>query len=667
MSEKNEYPAEKVDQEVYLDEQKEEEEIDEPQQFTWRAAIVGSLLGLVVAASNLYIGLSAGWTFGAALWGSILGFLILKSVSKVTGSYFGPKENCVVQTAATTAGGLSSGYVTAIPAMYRLGLMSSLDPRDHVAQLLLWTTCSAFFGMFFAIPLRSHFVVNQDLPFPSCRAAAETIRSLHKTGSAAARDARQSGIYIGVSFLVSTIWGIIAHFIPGIFGGIHILYFIGKAAGSAAVSNADVVWKWYFKWDFSFFGAGLMTPGNTVFSLLAGQLIAFGIAGPIMTSNGYLVGLLGFNTPGYAGSAQSWFLWPGIGLMVCSSFAELGAQGPTLYRGIKDGVFEIRNMIRRVQKKEALNSGVVSNDPTPKHELIPTYYWVTGILIAGIMTVCVMNLQFGIPIYAVIGCLLFSFILAFVALQSSGETDITPSGALGKVTQLVFARVPGPDIKAIQKTNLMCGVIVTSVCSQSVDMVGDLKTAHLLRASPKAMFWAQMVASVFAIAIAFPLFLLYATAYPCILDATIPSCKFAVPSVTAWANFCKLVTGDGKIPSEALTAMIIVSVLAVLNVIIKTKFVPNSWKPYWPNLNAMGIGFIVPNPYYAIAFVVGWTAGFIWRKVNAKHYEKLIYSVGAGFVAGAGIAGIFTAAFTIAGVKGNNVEAGCGDNFVVCT
>ncbi|KAF9165510.1 hypothetical protein BGX21_000612 [Mortierella sp. AD011] len=662
MSEKNEYPAEKVD----LTSENEEEEIEETQQFTWRAAIIGSLLGLVVAASNLYLGLSAGWTFGAALWGSILGFLILKSVSKVTGNFFGPKENCVVQTAATTAGGLSSGYVTAIPAMYRLGLMSSLDPRDHVSQLLLWTTCSAFFGMFFAIPLRSHFIINQDLPFPSCRAAAETIKSLHKTGSSAARDARQSGIYIGLSFLISTVWGVIAYFIPGIFEAIHILYYIGKAAGSTAVANADAVWSWYFKWDFSFFGAGLMTPGNTIFSLLAGQLIAFGITGPLLVSSGYLKGPLGFPPPPAIGSAQSWFLWPGIGLMVCSSFAELGAQGPTLYRGIKDGIFEIRNLIRKFQKKEELNSGVVTNDPTPKDELIPTYYWVSGILIAGIMTICVMSLQFHIPAYATIGCLFFSFILAFVALQSSGETDITPSGALGKVTQLVFARVPGPDIKAVQKSNLMCGVIVTSVCSQSVDMVGDLKTAYLLRASPRAMFWAQMVGSVFAIAIAFPLFLLYSTAYPCILDSTLTSCKFSLPSVTAWANFCKLVTGDGKIPPTAMTTMIIVCVLAVLNVVIKTKFIPKSWKPYWPNLNAVGIGFIVPNPYYGIAFVIGWTAGFIWRKMNQKHYEKLIYSVGAGCVAGAGIAGIFTAAFTIAGVKGRAVTAGCGYDLELC-
>ncbi|KAF8978514.1 hypothetical protein BGZ52_005930, partial [Haplosporangium bisporale] len=109
MAEKSEYtdfPSEKaecisVEEEM---EAEEEEFIHEEHQFTWRAVIIGSLLGCVVAASNIYLGLKIGWTFGAALWGSIFGFLILSSISKVTGSIFGPKENAVCQAAATSAG-----------------------------------------------------------------------------------------------------------------------------------------------------------------------------------------------------------------------------------------------------------------------------------------------------------------------------------------------------------------------------------------------------------------------------------------------------------------------------------------------------------------------------------------------------------------------------------
>lgn len=69
---------------------------DEEQQITFRALFVGCMLGAVVSASNLYLGLKTGWTFGASLFGSILGFAILKPLSRYAprllgGGYFGPK------------------------------------------------------------------------------------------------------------------------------------------------------------------------------------------------------------------------------------------------------------------------------------------------------------------------------------------------------------------------------------------------------------------------------------------------------------------------------------------------------------------------------------------------------------------------------------------------
>ncbi|KAF9273469.1 hypothetical protein BGZ74_004762, partial [Mortierella antarctica] len=77
-------PLDGVDNKIELNEE-QDEFIDEPKQFTVRAVLVGSILGLVVAASNMYTGLKAGWTFGAALWGSIFGFLLLKLFTRITG------------------------------------------------------------------------------------------------------------------------------------------------------------------------------------------------------------------------------------------------------------------------------------------------------------------------------------------------------------------------------------------------------------------------------------------------------------------------------------------------------------------------------------------------------------------------------------------------------
>jgi hypothetical protein len=49
---------------------------------TIRAVLLGSICGALVGASNIYLGLKTGWTFGASLFGAIIGFAVLKTISK---------------------------------------------------------------------------------------------------------------------------------------------------------------------------------------------------------------------------------------------------------------------------------------------------------------------------------------------------------------------------------------------------------------------------------------------------------------------------------------------------------------------------------------------------------------------------------------------------------
>ncbi|KAF9379032.1 hypothetical protein CPB97_009204 [Podila verticillata] len=624
----------------------------EEHQFTWRAAIVGSLLGCVVAASNLYVGLKIGWTFGASLWGAIFGFIILKPIARAMGNTFGPRENATCQAAATTAGGLSTGFVTAIPAMYRMGLMGvGRTPKDDIVTLFLWTACAAFFGMFFA-----------DLVFPTPRAAAETIRNLHRTGSNAASDAKRTASIMMGAFFLAFIWVLIGNFIPGIFDTVHILYWIGKSAGYLNLQHADQTWGWAWSWDFSFFGAGLMTPASTVWSFMLGEFIAYGLAGPLMVQSGYLQGPRRF-TLGGNGSAQSWFLWPGIALMVFTAFGELGANGKSLWHGVTSGVREGRNLIRRLTKRGQLvdESNYVSKDTVPPHLQVPTLWWTSGLLVSGVFTIVLMAVDFKVPVYSTILAILLSFILAFVGLQASGETDINPTGSIGKVTQLVFSRFPG-ELAVVQKTNLMCANISASVCAQAVDMVGDLKTGHLLGASPRSQFLAQCVGSVFAIAAAVPLFILYTSAYECIIDESIKKCEFGLVSVVTWQAVCKLLTTGGTVPKASVITAGICCVLAIANLLIRIKLVPQKFRPYWINLNAVGLGLINPSPALAMAMLTGWAAGRIWIKISQSSHEKYMYSIAGGFISGVGVAGIVKALLVLGKVPAGSVTWACTDD-----
>jgi uncharacterized oligopeptide transporter (OPT) family protein len=94
---------------------------EETHQLTFRAVLVGCALGAVVGASNIYLGLKTGFTFGPQLFGAIFGYAIIKPMSRalpetgilgrILGGPFGPKENCTVQSAATAAGGIGMSSV----------------------------------------------------------------------------------------------------------------------------------------------------------------------------------------------------------------------------------------------------------------------------------------------------------------------------------------------------------------------------------------------------------------------------------------------------------------------------------------------------------------------------------------------------------------------------
>ena len=52
-------------------------------QLTWRAVLMGSVLGGVLSLTNLYIGLKAGWGFGVAITACILSYAIWSGLFKI--------------------------------------------------------------------------------------------------------------------------------------------------------------------------------------------------------------------------------------------------------------------------------------------------------------------------------------------------------------------------------------------------------------------------------------------------------------------------------------------------------------------------------------------------------------------------------------------------------
>jgi uncharacterized oligopeptide transporter (OPT) family protein len=121
-------------------------------------------------------GLKTSWIFPAHLFGAIIGFAFLKFCSRslgenfpILGGSFGPKENAIVQTTATAAGGLSGIFISAIPALYQMKLLD--NPESDFPRLLTFTTVAAYYGLLFSTPRKSHhllrmssYLTTQDSP-----------------------------------------------------------------------------------------------------------------------------------------------------------------------------------------------------------------------------------------------------------------------------------------------------------------------------------------------------------------------------------------------------------------------------------------------------------------------------------------------------------------------
>ena len=136
------------------------------------------------------------------------------------------------------------------------------------------------------------------------------------------------------------------------------------------------------------------------------------------------------------------------------------------------------------------------------------------------MSCAILATQFHLNVGETLLSLLLGFIFSFIAVQSSGQTDLNPVSTVAKASQLVFGGVSkGTHLfgKPAMTLNLTAGVIAGGSAAQAGDMTGDLKTGYLLRAKPRNQFIAQLCGAVVSVFLTAGLFVLFTKASPCIM------------------------------------------------------------------------------------------------------------------------------------------------------
>lgn len=196
------------------------------------------------------------------------------------------------------------------------------------------------------------------------------------------------------------------------------------------------------------------------------------------------------------------------------------------------------NFIRETSEGEIV-------DPCAPEDLVPTWAWVGGLLVSIILTCALASTQFHMNVGEVILALIFGFFFSFLAVQSSGDTDINPVSTVAKASQLIFGGIGKGQHLSVGKgetINLVAGVLSGGSAAQASDMTGDLKTGHLLSAKPKNQFVAQLCGATVAVFLNVGLFILFCKSAPCILyPDPLKPCTYGAPSVAAWAAVAEAV------------------------------------------------------------------------------------------------------------------------------
>jgi OPT family oligopeptide transporter len=353
-------------------------------------------------------------------------------------------------------------------------------------------------------------------------------------------------------------------------------------------------------------------------SMFAGSCAAWLVLGPIAVTNGWAQAGVDDPTKPWFPQVVQWLLWPGVAMMVTASLTSVAFSWRAIVRTFTGG--------RVTHDREQSETERIAEEDTVSFRS----YAVFGVLVL-LALVVVQVVFFGIAWWAGVLAVLLSFVLAAVAGRVSGETSITPIGAMGKVTQLVF----GVAVPASPTANLMSANVTAGAASLCADLLHDMKTGTILGASPRAQAISQG-AGVFCGALA------VSGAYLVLLPnprEQIGSDELPGPAVQTWRAVAEVFRGGfDAMPAYAIEAMVIGAVLGIALTVIE-KVLPEKARNFVPSPAAFGLGFVVQG-WSGISLFLGALLGFVLRRRAADWSERYLIPIAAGIIAGESLMGV---------------------------
>ncbi len=165
-----------------------------PAELTIRAVVLGALLGLVFAASSVYLALKIGLTVSASIPIAVLSVAFFRTLGRST-----ILENNIVQTTGSAGESIAAGIVFTLPAILLMGYDLS------VGKVAIVAVVGGVMGILLMIPLRRALIVKEhgNLTYPEGTACAEVLVAGEKGGLQARRLFQAFGLAFTYKFLMS--------------------------------------------------------------------------------------------------------------------------------------------------------------------------------------------------------------------------------------------------------------------------------------------------------------------------------------------------------------------------------------------------------------------------------------------------------------------------------
>jgi len=605
---------------------------DSQRQLTVRAVVMGGILGMFTAVSNLYTTLKIGWSFGVSITACVISFVAWNSICSLLGgrvTRMSVLENNCMQSTATAAG--SSTGATLATALGALLLITGVHQPWPVATAFVVFT--AALGVFLAIPMKRQMINHEQLRFPSGIATAETLRSLYSKSGESLRQAYSLLIALGGSAVIGALHTY-AELVEQLKLKNRLPEWLGKLSGRLYLPDTWKFAGWLnplprgqmqglaFEPSVLLVGAGMITGLRVSLSMFAGSVLLYYVVAPLLAAHDAACAAASGFVPSFKISADGdfnpvrWALWGGTAVMVFSSLTQVAMNWRTIVRAL--GIF-------KKEERAAIHDAVDAVE-------VPNSWLLLGLIPITIGLVVVQYFAFHIAVWLGLISVAFSFVVSLVCCRATGETDTAPIGAMGKVTQLLYAVLPGA--KGIASVNLMAAGTTAAAAGAAADLLTDLKSGYLLGANPRRQFLAQFYGLFFGVIAVVPAWYLM-----------VPDKKaleaFNPPATNMWKAVADLLTqGVNHLPQTALIAIVIGALIGAALPLVE-KLWPRA-QPCLPSAMGLGLAWVVPFQN-SLSFLIGAALVAAWRKWNQKNSDTFAIPIASGLVAGESLVAAFIA------------------------